>query len=53
MPTKRFCPYCGEPVISLSSMNIKLCSGCRRELPWKLSENKESIFGDRKAESKE
>lgn len=46
---KQFCPYCGGPVVLLSSIDRKLCVDCKRELPWELSKNQDSIFGDRKA----
>jgi len=53
MPNKKYCPYCGGPVVMLSSIDVKLCADCKKELPWVLSENETSIFGDRVATSKE
>lgn len=52
MANKKFCPYCGGPVVMLSSIDVKLCADCKKELPWVLSENETSIFGDRIATSK-
>ena len=53
MPNKKYCPYCGGPVVMLSSIDVKLCADCKKELPWVLSENETSIFGDRVATCKD
>jgi hypothetical protein len=35
-PMGKPCQHCGEPLISFSSLYLRICSGCRREMAWML-----------------
>lgn len=46
------CHDCGAPLVSLSSLSRRICSGCKREQAWELEEGQKPLIntsrGDRK-----
>ena len=46
------CPDCGSPLVSLSSLSRRICSGCKREQEWTLDDGQKPLLnsarGDRR-----
>lgn len=41
----RPCPHCGKPLVSMSSKNHRLCTGCGAEVPWVLKPGETPTVG--------
>lgn len=40
------CPVCGGPLVSLPSMNLRVCADCRREFDWHLSPGQKPLLAN-------
>lgn len=46
-PKGKPCPDCGEPMVSMPSLNLRQCAtGCKEKFDWKLDEGQKSLLGN-------
>lgn len=48
------CPFCGEPMTNLPSLNLRQCAtGCKEKFEWMLAEGQAPLFGNNRQKAKE
>ena len=51
--TGKPCPVCGTPMVNLSSINLRICTGCKRNEEWHLTAGQKPLINTSRGDKKQ